>query len=145
MQYGYFNTASGIIQKQSFLMVATIAFIALFQYRKRYVNTVTPKKDFKKWLLTCLASFNTASGITLLQQVRGDEKSPFEGRVSIPQAVWPSCNAKIEIETGADDSRFQYRKRYGPVATVIMNNPVWNIGFQYRKRYYPVATLISPM
>ena len=41
MQYGYFNTASGIIQKQSFLMVATIAFIALFQYRKRYGPVAT--------------------------------------------------------------------------------------------------------
>ena len=45
MQYGNFNTASGVIQKQSFLMVATIAFIALFQYRKRYYPVATMYED----------------------------------------------------------------------------------------------------
>ena len=64
MQYGYFNTASGIIQKQSFLMVATIAFIALFQYRKRYGPVATVKNGS---VVLKEVSFNTASGITQLQ------------------------------------------------------------------------------
>ena len=40
------------------------------------------------------------------------------------------------------DLKFQYRKRYYPVATevFIMGKEAMTIKFQYRKRYYPVAT-----
>ena len=38
--------------------------------------------------------------------------------VSIPQAVWPSCNQETDHNvTTRPGIRFQYRKRYGPVAT----------------------------
>ena len=45
------------------------------------------------------------------------------------------------IENKSVKKKFQYRKRYYPVATVfkkwITREQAW---FQYRKRYYPVAT-----
>jgi len=90
MQYGYFNTASGIIQKQSFLMVATIAFIALFQYRKRYGPVATVKNGS---VVLKEVSFNTASGMAQLQQrcIELLDAQSFNC-VSIPQAVLPSCN-----------------------------------------------------
>ena len=59
--------------------------------------------------------FNTASGMAQLQLVAGD---------------------------GAGEvSAFQYRKRYGPVATYgFCCSKNYGPGFQYRKRYGPVAT-----
>ena len=91
MQYGYFNTASGIIQKQSFLMVATIAFIALFQYRKRYgpVATLDKMHDsmvFDNW---------------------------FQYRKRYGPVATKYAGGIIRFD------RFQYRKRYGPVATHV--------------------------
>ena len=89
-------------------------------------------------------------------------------RVSIPQAVWPSCNKTIDGVWNKLPKSFQYRKRYGPVATefkpeqcfkfmsVSIPQAVWpscneemfrmcsifmpQWKFQYRKRYGPVAT-----
>ena len=39
--------------------------------------------------------------------------------VSIPQAVWPSCNLRFQVWLAEKGLfiMFQYRKRYGPVAT----------------------------
>ena len=161
MQYGNFNTASGIIQKQSFLMVATIAFIALFQYRKRYgpVATVTAKSAL---LMGREFQYRKRYGPVATKRFRKYLKRQVM-MVSIPQAVWPSCN--LDRWRTCSRRGFQYRKRYYPVATWC--NAIADFGeyvsipqavlpscnrllvelwdnddpFQYRKRYYPVATI----
>ena len=93
------------------------AAIITFQYRKRYGPVATEpqeKHDYERILY-----------------------------VSIPQAVWPSCNFLLLLLL-LFLWQFQYRKRYGPVATknkgmaqVIFSA---NGQFQYRKRYVRVAT-----
>ena len=64
-------------------------------------------------------------------------------RVSIPQAVLPSCNKDERLLILKERDMFQYRKRYYPVATFyewFLSGVYAGSKFQYRKRYYPVAT-----
>ena len=104
------------------------------------------------------ASFNTASGMDCMQSTQTMSTSYLIG-VSIPQAVWIACNARIE-EDDETEAMFQYRKRYGLHAirkkrgeyshgnNVSIPQAVWiacnfhhralqalSFEFQYRKRY----------
>ena len=140
----------------------------VFQYRKRYYPVATQDWFARISIRELCIRFNTASGITLLQPRRVVRRRPHGSMVSIPQAVWPSCNAFIYSSSAELQATFQYRKRYGPVATstqywissisdvVSIPQAVWpscNRGFevyyvsiclfQYRKRYGPVATIYA--
>ena len=58
--------------------------------------------------------------------------SPF---VLTPQAVWIACNFSLRTSTWLL-TRFQYRKRYGLHAIVMLAKKLAKvIEFQYRKRY----------
>jgi len=58
--------------------------------------------------------------------------------VSIPQAVLPSCNQSYTLLFADNQSLFQYRKRYYPVATFVGKTGRHDMHagglFQYRKR-----------
>ena len=86
-----------------------------FQYRKRYGCVAT-------WLVKAngkvVFRFNTASGMDALQHSRGVAPSGFRP-VSIPQAVWMRCNI-IGDDAEMKAVTFQYRKRYGCVATACL-------------------------
>ena len=52
-------------------------------------------------------------------QLHKPENGVVAGYVSIPQAVWPGCNNGNKYYNTINPAvQFQYRKRYGPVATV---------------------------
>ena len=108
-----------------------------FQYRKRYYPVATALRQMYMAKDQC---FNTASGMAQLQRKV----------VSLVAVITDGFNTASGItqlqllckETEINGELFQYRKRYGPVATVY-NYVYEELGgdlFQYRKRYGPVAT-----
>ena len=132
----YYPVATGMKNGKNHLFSSTE-----FQYRKRYYpvatrmrpswigeknpssfNTASGNTQLQLKILQTTpaptARFNTASGMAQLQQCSNnlDESAARRRRVSIPQAVLPSCNGKAEAR-GYFLQLFQYRKRYYPVAT----------------------------
>ena len=88
----------------------------LFQYRKRYgLHAI-------KRIITSVARshcFNTASGMDCMQLLSriGTANSLL---VSIPQAVWIACNDHERVVPQSFSAWFQYRKRYGLHAIIII-------------------------
>ena len=88
--------------------------------------------------LTSRSCFNTASGMGQLQQ-DNCFAPPVCGSFNTASGMGQLQPRHIP-HSGAR-AHFQYRKRYGPVATLDLSSfGISTFGFQYRKRYGPVAT-----
>ena len=64
--------------------------------------------------------------------------SPFQYRKRYGPVATAAMRHLDEVK------EFQYRKRYGPVATTSLELEMVYDRFQYRKRYGPVATACTP-
>ena len=140
-----FNTASGMAQLQP-KSAALLTSAFRFQYRKRY-GPVATEVTMTYRIGEPYICFNTASGMAQLQpEIFGAIMAEGGLAVSIPQAVWPSCNKEPVNMYPATLFEFQYRKRYGPVATASLESRSrtglkWQIGKP--PRFFPLLPAVS--
>ena len=132
-----FNTASGMAQLQPMLIRLLFALAIRFNTASGMAQLqLTNAKSSNRAGQPC---FNTASGMAQLQQIIR--------KIRMTATCFNTASGMAQLQLYREENNygyqwFQYRKRYGPVATLTSSHSAHHLRgvFQYRKRYGPVAT-----